>query len=431
MLSLILSSFVVAIAPAQHWVAQTIPYLPATDIAQQSPSSQQTQPQSLYPISVFPQLEGQEPYCASFNLRDVAVSPDSRRIAISAHTYQQSVCGGGQSTLLLWDLETGQPISTLITGGVAEIFANFPEAIDPDFNELGGDLASAIAFTPDSRTLIGGMADTTVRLWNAETGQVLRSLTGHTGAVRAIAVSPDSRTVFSGSADGTMRVWDVQTGRSLQVLTETNAVRHLIMSPDGNHLATIVAGSALGGGTVHLWRKAGDRWQRVAWEQTFPAELPDFTFRTRTHWDIANVVQFALGGSVLVTGDAEGTIRLWNADTGARMRTLQRHRDAVNHLQVTADGQFLASYSDDGETLFWNLPTGQWIRTVPGLGRPLSFTGDGRFLLTQSETRLLLWNWRLPEPQVVTELNAPGVTLAPDNRTFITQGVGNRLQVWR
>jgi len=48
-----------------------------------------------------------------------------------------------------------------------------------------------------------------VNLWDAETGQELRTLSGHSGWVNAIAFSPDDQTLASGSCDGQVRLWDV------------------------------------------------------------------------------------------------------------------------------------------------------------------------------------------------------------------------------
>ena len=73
-----------------------------------------------------------------------------------------------------------------------------------------------MAFSPDGRcalsggtyaTDISGMPDATLRLWDVETGKVVRSFDGHTDVVRSVAFSPDGRRALSGSRDMTMRLW--------------------------------------------------------------------------------------------------------------------------------------------------------------------------------------------------------------------------------
>ena len=61
-------------------------------------------------------------------------------------------------------------------------------------------------------------ADKTLKLWDAETGQELRTLEGHTGEVSACAFSPDGARVVSASEDKTLKLWDAETGRELRTL---------------------------------------------------------------------------------------------------------------------------------------------------------------------------------------------------------------------
>jgi WD40 repeat protein len=62
----------------------------------------------------------------------------------------------------------------------------------------------------------GSSWDETVRLWEAESGQLLAMLRGHAGAVNAVALSGDGLMVASGGDDGTVRVWDAETGISFR-----------------------------------------------------------------------------------------------------------------------------------------------------------------------------------------------------------------------
>jgi len=72
------------------------------------------------------------------------------------------------------------------------------------------DWVRSVAFAPDGRTLASGSRDGTVRLWDAATGEELRTFAGHTRKVTSVAFSPDGTTLASGSWDGTVLLWDVE-----------------------------------------------------------------------------------------------------------------------------------------------------------------------------------------------------------------------------
>jgi WD40 repeat protein len=55
-------------------------------------------------------------------------------------------------------------------------------------------------------------------LWDVCTGQLLKTLQGHTNQVWAVAFSPDGQTLASGSSDETIKIWDIETGKCLQTL---------------------------------------------------------------------------------------------------------------------------------------------------------------------------------------------------------------------
>ena len=76
-------------------------------------------------------------------------------------------------------------------------------------------MVSAVAFLPDGRRALSGSYDNTLRLWDLETGETLRTFEGHTSGVSAVAVLGDGR-ALSGSDDNTLRLWDLETGATLR-----------------------------------------------------------------------------------------------------------------------------------------------------------------------------------------------------------------------
>jgi len=68
------------------------------------------------------------------------------------------------------------------------------------------------AFSPDGKQVATISEDRTLRLWDAETGALLATHSGHEKTIHAVAFSPDNRTAVTTSSDGTARFWNIFPG---------------------------------------------------------------------------------------------------------------------------------------------------------------------------------------------------------------------------
>jgi WD40 repeat protein len=100
-------------------------------------------------------------------------------------------------------------------------------------------IAEAVAFAPDGKSLVTGSWDTTLRLWDTASGKLLRDLVGHNAPVQSAAFSPDGKTLASGDAEGKVMLFNFATGERIAALkAHTDRCFGLAFSPDGKHLAT-------------------------------------------------------------------------------------------------------------------------------------------------------------------------------------------------
>src|SRR6185437_1200956 len=128
----------------------------------------------------------------------VAFSSDARTLA----------SGSQGGTVRLWDPLTGK-LRRLLLGRSGPVHA--------------------LAFSPDGKVLASGTGEFArpemsqvrqyrVQLWDPQTGELKRTLSGHSGPVWSVAFSPDGRLLASGSYDRTIRLWSVRTGELLHSL---------------------------------------------------------------------------------------------------------------------------------------------------------------------------------------------------------------------
>ncbi|PPQ93483.1 hypothetical protein CVT25_008477, partial [Psilocybe cyanescens] len=162
----------------------------------------------------------------------------------------------------------------------------------------------SIIFSPNGKHIVSGSEDKTIRLWDAETGDLVHPpLEGHDDVVWSVAFSHDGKHIVSGSQDKTIRLWDAETGELVQPPLEGhNDVGHddvvwsVAFSHDGKH---IVSGSQ--DKTIRLWDA-----------ETGELVQPPLEGHNDVVWSVA----FSPDSKHIVSGSEDKTIRLWNAETG-------------------------------------------------------------------------------------------------------------------
>lgn len=177
---------------------------------------------------------------------------------------------------------------------------------------------NTVAWSADSRLLACGTETGEVRVYDAQTLQLVQLLIGHSNRVNSIAWSPDGKRLASGGFDYTVRLWEADGTPGL-VLKLPNASLCVAWSPDGKRLASTVSD------VVFLWEADGT-----------PGPV------LKGHEGGVLTVAFSPDGKQLVSGSEDRTIRLWGAD-GKPGAVLKGNTDRVMSLAWSPDSKRLAS----------------------------------------------------------------------------------------
>ena len=293
----------------------------------------------------------------------------------------------GHGVVKLWSAETGQELRTLVSqedtmfraltfNPSSEVLAcwsfdlnrltpqgerahvrTFSTQTGKELRRASGSasvLLSILVFSKDGNTLAGSAGDPfegvdsdrqrSIKLWNAETLEELRTISGHQKAVFSLAFSPDGSTLASGSLDRTVKLWSVQSGT--ERLTFTGHA-------EGPSRAVV-------GGDTH---------------------------------DAVRILAFSPDGKTLVSGTVD-FLKLWSADSGEEIQTLTPPKEQLTGTEppwltgaiFSPDGRTLASASWNGRLILWDPTTGRqrhsWV--FPGKITLLGFSPDGRLLATEN-----------------------------------------------
>lgn len=269
--------------------------------------------------------------------------------------------------------------------------------------------------TSSTDPLLVSSSGNALKLWDRETLQPLRTLTGHLDIIPALVVSADGKLLVSGSADKTISLWELPLGRRLSTLAvHADTVLALAISANGQLLA-----SSSFYDPITIW---------------------DLHNRQKRHGLLGHsaridALAFSPNGEILASGSGDRTIKLWNVDTGEEIRTLEGHTNQITDLAFSPDGNTLVSSSWDGTVRFWNLKTrrpGRILDLESGRVNAIAFSSDGKKLAIASNT---LQVWTLPGKKVIvfskpTE-SVVDVAFGPEDHLLFSAHSDRAIKVWK
>jgi WD40 repeat protein len=278
--------------------------------------------------------------------------------------------------------------------------------------EDSGSSVVDVAFSPNGKNLASAHSDGLARMWNPESGEVLTALVGHESSVTSVVFSPDGKRVASGSLDDTLRQWDAVSGVPLTPPIANDGMGILssvAYSPDGNRIGSpseenrfAYVWDAETGKLLHSLNHGGPTY--------------DFSFSPDGKW--------------IATCSADGSLRLWDALTGEQRMMLAGHEGVPMAAAFSPDSAKVVAGYDDNSVRLWDVTSGTLQNSFVGHGLwvgSVTFSPDGSRIASGSgDETVRLWDVdsaELPETLSGHESEVLAVAFSRDG-TRIASGSG-------
>ncbi|KAG2113754.1 uncharacterized protein F5147DRAFT_834759 [Suillus discolor] len=262
---------------------------------------------------------------------------------------------------------------------------------------------NAVAVFPDKRRMITGSDDRTLRLWDLETGVVLKKMEAHSSRVWALTISRDGKIIASGDSNGEVIAWHGETGKSITkpIKAHFKVITSVDFSLDGMVLAT---GS---------WDYTVKFWSTKTWQMQGDRIKCD---------DEVNCVRYSPSGELLAIATSD-SIQIYNSGTRERVASLTGHNDRwkfrlplawtpdstrllsggshtddINAIAIHPAGTLVASASDDNHVRLWRLSDQRIIAIFQHsfTATCVTFSLDGKHILSGGEDNKML-QWAIPK----------------------------------
>ncbi|KAJ2788284.1 hypothetical protein GGI15_000089 [Coemansia interrupta] len=238
----------------------------------------------------------------------------------------------------------------LAVGGHSTTVKVFDAATGDSVYSLTGCLKGVnhVEISADGSMLLAASSDNTARIWKLDTGRHWKSLTGHIGSVVTAKFSTDAARVFTYSQDRTVKVWDVQRGLCVKTLFTVSSCHDIdVLDSAGARIVTAHMDNS-----IRVWDSASGKKLREA----------------AIHKEQVMSVCANRSGTRILTNSCDGTLKFVDAATLDVLTVMSAagYRPSRNwaRASLSPDERFAMAGSIDGKLYVWDVNSGDLVRSL-------------------------------------------------------------------
>lgn len=217
-----------------------------------------------------------------------------------------------------------------------------------------------------------------------------RALRGHSHFVEDVVISSDGQFALSGSWDSTLRLWDINSGKTTRrFVGHTKDVLSVAFSFDNRQIV-----SASRDKTIKLWNTLGEC---------------KFTITEDQHTEWASCVRFSPSAKdpLIVSCGWDKVVKVWKLSTCKLQQNLVGHSGYLNTVTVSPDGSLCASGGKDGTAMLWDLQEGKILYKLEAgdIIHSLVFSPNRYWLCAATGNEIKVWDLESKEVLCTLSLN--------------------------
>lgn len=287
--------------------------------------------------------------------------------------------------------------------------------------ENGSAAVNAVAISPDGRFVATGLSDSNVFVWALESGEITLFFGDHRLPVTALAYLPDGSAILS-AASNELYLFSTEGGAILRQLRHPGGVivNAVAVSPDGTQ-----ALSGAGDGSLVLW----------------DLETGGTIGQIEAHSDAVTAVAFSNDGRLAFSASVDDTVQVWNLADGTLIQTLRVPGDDLLALTVNPNTTEIIVGLRLGGLIRWNYVTTETMAfgtvslyTHSGAVNSVAYNPSGSWVISGGEDqRVIVWDVATGAAIQLFETHqgaVNGVAFSPDGRTALSGGDDNFVYWW-